>query len=195
LTICGQRLPPGISEANVARFNLCKSLYVDIPSLDDCPVNLECVVDHLEVYHTHLIAFMRVVGASIDDAMLFKEREEIVSIYPTNFADKIKDEKGWVKNRVSLIADLYLCPTFPIAPKQGWYSEFDQWIKDLFEEEYLHQNEYEHVVGWHARWQTLFYELNSAERAQLRTNLTKTISLMVRQRWDELHTFLDATTD
>ena len=190
LTICAHRLPPGISEAAVARLKLHKSLYVDIPSIEDCPVNFECVVDHVEEYHGHLVVFVRVVGASIDDAMVFLEREEIVSIYPTNYADEFVDEDGSVRMRVSLLSDLFLCPTFPVAHKQGWYGTFDIWMKDLFEEEYLNQDEYKQVIDWHTRWQEIFADLDGPDRAQLQANVTELIRLIAHERWEDLHAFL-----
>lgn len=192
LTICAQRLPPGVSEAAVARLKMLKSLYVDVPGIADCPVNFECAVEHLETYHGHLVAFLRVVGASIDDGMLFLERDEIVSIYPTNYADQIVDQDGAVKMRVSLLSDLFLCPTFPVAPKQGWYGTFEIWMRDLAAEGYLGGGEYEQVMAWHGRWQEVFAELDSVERARLREKLTELIRLIVRQRWPELHTFLSS---
>ena len=192
LTICAQRLPPGVSEAAVARLKMLKSLYVDVPGIADCPVNFECAVEHLETYHGHLVAFLRVVGASIDDGMLFLERDEIVSIYPTNYADQIVDQDGAVKMRVSLLSDLFLCPTFPVAPKQGWYGTFEIWMRDLAAEGYLGGGEYEQVMAWHGRWQEVFAELDSVERAMLREKLTELIRLIVRQRWPELHTFLSS---
>lgn len=190
LTICAQRLPRGVSEAEVARFRMCRSLFVDVPSIDDCPVNLECVVEHLERYHTHLVAFLRVVGASIDDSMLFREREEIVSLFPTNYADEVVDAHGAVRRRVSLLKHLYLCPTFPLAPKQGWYAVFDVWVKDLASEGLLQPNERDQICAWFARWQEVFSDLNSPERRRLRARLTEAIRLIVEERWARLRLFL-----
>jgi len=190
LTICSNKLPLGISEAAVARFKLHKSLFVDVPSIEDCPVNFECVVAHLEEYHGHLVAFLRVVGASIDDAMLFLERAEIVAIYPTNYADEVVREDGSVRTRVSLLSDLFLRPTFPVAHKRGWYGTFEVWMKDLYDEEYLNLDEYNRAIAWHARWQEVFADLDAPDRARLRADLTNLIRLIAHQRWEELHAFL-----
>jgi flavin reductase (DIM6/NTAB) family NADH-FMN oxidoreductase RutF len=191
LTICALRLPPGISEARVARLATHKSLHVDVPSLQACPVNFECVVAHLEEYHSHLVAFLRVVGASIDDRMLFLERDEIVSIYPTNEVDRILDENGAVVTRVSLLSDLYLCPTYPVAPKKGWYGTFAIWMEDLADEGYLSGAEYEQVLDWHARWEAVFSDQDAPERAALRERLTALIRLIARERWGEVHAYLN----
>jgi flavin reductase (DIM6/NTAB) family NADH-FMN oxidoreductase RutF len=190
VAICGQRAPDGICEADIARLKLCKSLYVDVPSIDDCPVNLECVVDHVEQFHTHLIAFTRVVGGSIDGAYLFKEREEIISIYPTNVVDDVLDASGNVRRRVSLLRDIYPCPQFPYAPKSGWGNDFNKWMRDLRDEGYIADADYDLLIAWRKRWDELFMEGDSAERAALKTRLTDTSRFMVQGRWAKLHDYL-----
>lgn len=190
LTLCAQRLPAGVSEVAVARFQLNASQTIDVPGIEDCPVNFECRVEHVESYYEHSVAFLTVVGASIDASLLFKEREEIVSMFPTNLADEVVTENGAVQRRVSLVKDLFLCPTFPVSPKQGWYATFDVWMHDLMEEEYLNSGEYEKLVHWYQRWEAIFKDLKSSERAQLREKLTQSIRLIVRERWDDLHALL-----
>jgi flavin reductase (DIM6/NTAB) family NADH-FMN oxidoreductase RutF len=190
LTLCSQRLPANISEVNIARFKLNASQTINVPGIEDCPVNFECRVEHVESYYEHVVAFLTVVGASIDASLLFKEREEIVSMFPTNLADEVVTKSGTIQRRVSLINDLFLCPTFPVSPKQGWYATFDVWMQDLMEEEYLNQVECEKLVFWYQRWEAVFEDLKSSERAQLREKLTQSIRLIVRERWDNLHTFL-----
>jgi flavin reductase (DIM6/NTAB) family NADH-FMN oxidoreductase RutF len=191
IAICAQRLPRGISEAEVARLHMCRSLYVDVLGIDDCPVNLECVVERIEPYHGHTIALLRVVGGSIRDEFLFAQRSEIVARFPTNEADSIVDESGAVHMRVSLLSELFLCPTFPVAPKKGWYGTFDLWMRDLADEGYLQPAERDQVTGWHACWQEIFAELGSPERAWLRAHLTELIRLIAHEQWDQVHAFLD----
>ncbi len=190
LTICSQFLPRGLSQAAVARLTLLRSLYVDVPSLADCPVNLECRVEHSETYYGNLIVFVRIVGASIDDSVLFWEREQITRLFPTNDVDSIVDAQGNVTRRVGIMGDLFLCPTFPCAPKQGWYGAFDTWMKELCDEGYLRPEEYEKAIAWHTRWQQIFSDLRSDERPRLRTQLTELCRLIADEQWDDLHAFL-----
>jgi flavin reductase (DIM6/NTAB) family NADH-FMN oxidoreductase RutF len=189
-TICGQRAPDGICEADIARLKLCKSLSVDVPSIDECPVNLECVVDHVERYHTHAIAFTRVVGASIDASWLFKERGEIISMFPTNVVDDVLDANGNVQRRVSLLRDIHPCLEFPYAQKSGWGDDFDNWMSDLRDERYLSTAEYELLLAWRKRWDELCLSRGSAERATLRARLTDVSRLIVQGRWATLHDYL-----
>jgi len=190
LTICAQNLPLGVSEAQVARLNLVKSQYVNVPSLDDCPVNFECKIGLLQEYYTHTIVFLNFVGASIQPEMLFKSREEIVAQYPTNFIDEIEGEDGIVRQRVGLISELFLCPTFPVGPKLGWYSDFKGWMKDLAEENYISSEELEKAVNWYDRWKAIYATPESAERAQMQERFTEFSRLLANEQWDEIHTLL-----
>ncbi len=190
LAICGQRAPDGICEADIARLALCQSQFVAVPSLADCPCNLECVVDHVERFHTHLIAFTRVVGASLDDRSLFRSREEIISTYPTNFVDDVRDEHGVVRRRVSVLRDTYLSPTFPYAAKSGWSNSFDTWMRDLQDEGYLSPAECALLTGWRARWDEVFADSGAPERASLKARPTEASRLIVQGRWAGLHAYL-----
>ena len=190
LVICGQRAPDGICEADIARLQLCKSLYVDAPSIADCPVNLECVVDHIECYHTHLIAFTRVLGASIDDRYLFSEREEIISVFPPNLVDDVRDASGHVRRRVSMLRDVVPCPTFPYAQKAGWGSDFRAWMCELRDEGYISNDECEMILSWCTRWDELFADAASQERTAVKERLTEVGRLIVQGRWAKLHSRL-----
>ena len=190
LAICGQRAPDGVCEADIARLQLCKSLHIDVPSIADCPVNLECVVDHVERYHTHLIAFTRVLGGSIDDRYLFREREEIISSYPPNLVDDVLDANGNVRRRVSLLRDIFPCPTFPYAQKSGWGSDFSAWMCELRDEGYISDAECELLLGWRKRRDDLFMDAASPERAALKRRLTEVSRLIVQGRWAKLHDYL-----
>ncbi len=191
LTICAQRFPRGVSEVQVARLKLTKSQHVQIPSLDDCPVNFECEIAHIEQYYSHFVYFLRFVGASIKPELLFLRRQEIVSIYPTNLIDEVVDVNGVIKQRVGLIKELYLCPTFPVGPKLGWYSNFKGWMKDLADENFLKPGEYEKAVNWFEDWKIAFPHPDSPERARLKNNLTEFCRLLSNEDWEELHQYMD----
>lgn len=193
ITICSQRLPRGLSEAALARFTLVRSPHVRAPSIADCPVNFECRVEHTEVFYGYLLAFLRVVGASIDDSILFWPREQIVSFFPTNDVDSVLDSKDSTVKRVAVLGDLLACPTFPCGPKQGCSGSFDGWVGDLRDEGYLTASEGARLLGWHTRWQEVFPELQSPERAALRATLTEACRLMAHEQWDALRALIAAS--
>ncbi len=192
LTICSQRLPRGLSEAAVARFTLVRSPHVAVPSIADCPVNFECRVERAETYFGYLVVFLRVVGASIDDAILLKKKKKVAGLFPTNDVDTIVDASDAVVKRVAALGDLLPCPTFPCGPKQGCYATFDAWIADLQDERLLTPDEASRLCAWRQRWQEIFADLQSAERAALRVRLTDACRLLAHEQWDELHALLAA---
>ena len=192
LTICSQHLPRGLSEAPLARFTLVRSPHVQAPSIADCPVNYECRVERTETYFGYLVVFLRVIGASIDDAVLFWPREKTAGLYPTNDVDTVLDSKGSVVKRVATTGELLPCPTFPCGPRQGCYGSFDTWMSDLRDGGFMTADECTQLLGWHARWQEIFADLQSPERAALRTRLTEACRLLAHEQWDALHGYIAA---
>lgn len=194
LAICRQRLPRGVSEAMVARLQLHQSDRGPVPMIHDCPVNFECIMEHVESYHTHLVTFVRVVGASLDRSYATLSRAEIIQMYPTNFADEVFDEKRGMRMRVSLLKDIFPCPEFPVGQKAGWGSSFDQWMKELAEEKYLSQEEDKQIAGWYRRWRDIYGDVASAERKELKKRLTMVCHLVSTEQWKKLHAFLAAAS-
>ncbi len=190
LAICRQRLPRGISEGTVARLQLHKSETGPVPIVHDCPVNFECIMEHLEPYHMHMVAFVRVVGASIDESYVALDRAQIIQMYPTNFADEVFDKDRGVRMRVSLLKDIYPCPEFPVGQKGGWGSSFDQWMKELAEEKYLSKKEQERITGWYRRWREIYRDVDSTERKELKEKLTTVCRLVGAEQWKNVHAFL-----
>lgn len=103
--------PRGINEADVARLTLYPSKLVQPPSIAECPVNLECVVD--AVYHSggSDSVFCRVLGATIDEEILGKDRLDLIREYPTHECDDLDNQWGGANLvRSSYLASLDLPP-------------------------------------------------------------------------------------
>jgi flavin reductase (DIM6/NTAB) family NADH-FMN oxidoreductase RutF len=192
LAICRQRLPRGIGEGTVARLQLYKAEYGPVPIVHECPVNFEGVMEHIEPYHTHLVAFVRVVGASIDESYVALDRAEIIQTYPTNFADEVFDEDRGLRMRLSVLKDIYPCPEFPVGQKLGWGSSFDQWMKELADEKYLSKKEQVQIAGWYRRWREIYGNVESAERKELKEKLTTVCHLVSTEQWKKVHAVLAA---
>ncbi len=192
LAICRQRLPRGISEGAVARLQLHKSDTGPLPIVHDCPVNFECIMEHIEPYHTHMVTFVRVIGASLDESCATLDRAQIIQMYPTNFADEVFDKDRGTRMRVSLLKDIYRCPEFPVGQKVGWGSSFDQWMKELAEEKYLSKEEHGQIAGWYRRWREIYGDVEAAERQELKKKLTAVCRLVSTEQWKKVHAFLAA---
>jgi hypothetical protein len=109
--------------------------------------------------------------------------------------DDVLDSDGNARRRVSLLREIYPCPTFPYAPKSGWGNDFDRWMRELRDEAYLSQPECELLLAWRKRWDELFPNLDSPDRAALKTRLTDACRLIVQGRWAKLHAYLGEEAD
>jgi len=186
-------LPRGISEAEVAGLHTFASKFVPTPGIVECPVNFECKVEFKKDYHTHGIFFLRVVGASIDEKVLSLDREAVISWYPTYEVDDAPNKFGGSIERLGIMGGILPCPTFPLAPKAGWYQSFERWMRDLAEEKYLDAGEAGILVGWQKEFDGLFGAKDSPRRGELKELITRACRLIVTEDWEGLHFFLGTT--
>ena len=131
------QLPRGINEMEVAGLTELPSTLIDVPGIAECPVNFECLVEFKQDYYSHAIVFCKVLGASINEKALSMTREEVVDWYPTYEVDDIANEFGGSVERLGVMGDLLVCPSFPLATKSCWSGKFDTWMKQLADEKYI----------------------------------------------------------
>jgi flavin reductase (DIM6/NTAB) family NADH-FMN oxidoreductase RutF len=182
----------GISELDVAGLHESPSNIVKTPGIAECPVNFECVVEFKQDYYTHGIIFVRVLGASIDENILSMSREEVVRYYPTYEVDDKANKFGGSIERLGVMGEIFECPTFPSAPKAGWYQSFDIWMKDLAEEQYLRQEEFDHIVNLRKEYDNLYEtgDLSQQRYLQLKEYFTKLPTYIINDRWDAVHNLI-----
>lgn len=183
--------PRGISELEVAGLHTFPSKFIEIPGVLECPINFECVVEHFVDYYTHGIFFVKVIGASINEEVLSMEREDVVHWFPTYEVDDLCNEFGGSIERLGVMGELFECPTFPIAPKKGWYQTFDIWMNDLWEEKYINDKELRTILDASREYESLFSSIDSERRKELKDFITKVSSIIVRSDWNGLHIFLE----
>ena len=180
-------LPRGISEAEVAELTLLPSKVVSIPGIAECPVNLECRVEFLkELYGRTIAVFLRVVGASIDEEVMARDRLGVIAHYPTYEVDDATNVWGGSIERLGVNGELFECPAFPACAKRGFNTDTAAWLADLRAEGYLSDPEFVRLNGW-------IRELEAASgesRAALREQITHALRLAAWEEWDHLHAHL-----
>jgi flavin reductase (DIM6/NTAB) family NADH-FMN oxidoreductase RutF len=179
-------LPRGVSELEVAGLHPCPSKLVDVPGIEECPVNFECRVELKKDYYTHAIVFVRVLGASIEEKALSMSREEVVHWYPTYEVDDMTNEFGGSIERLGVMGELTPCPAFPLAPKEGWYQSFSTWIRELAEERYIDDDAGGAILAWEREYNGLFESSGDARRNELKALITRACRLIVTRQWEEL---------
>jgi len=63
-------------------------------------------------------------------------------------------------------------------------------LAELRDEGYISDAECELLLGWRKRWDDLFREAASPERAALKARLTEVSRFIVQRRWAKLHQYL-----
>ena len=184
-------LPRGISELEVARLAPLPSRRIAPPGIAECPVNLECKVEFHKDYYTHGIFFCKVIGASIDEDMLSWPRARVMGLYPTYEVDDIRNKWGGRVERLGVLGELYDTPVFPVGAKEGWWEGgIETWIAQLQEEGYLTADEARRMSDWQIAFESLFESLDSPERAEVKSKLTRACELIAWEEWDKLREHL-----
>lgn len=182
--------PRGIFEADVAELTLLPSKVVSVPGIAECPVNLECRVEFIkQLYGRTFAVFLTIVGASIDEEMLARDRLGVIAQYPTYEVDDATNVWGGSNERLGVNAELLEAPGFPACAKRGFNSDMTAWLADLRSEGYLSDVELATLGGW-------IRELGAASgerRGELREHITHALRLAAWEEWDHLHAHLGAT--
>jgi flavin reductase (DIM6/NTAB) family NADH-FMN oxidoreductase RutF len=172
----------GVNEFEVAGLHEFPSKWVDLPSIVECPVNFECAVEFRKDYYTHVIVFVRVIGASIDEEVLSMTREESFRLYPTYECDDLDNGFGGRIDRLSVMGEVFSCHSFPRAPKTGFGDSFMTWMADLRDEKYLTCDEYEKIEKLTEKYNGMFQTPQSEERLRLKAFFTDLPKMIIRDR-------------
>lgn len=191
--IMSHPLPRGICAADVARLTLIPSHRVQAPSIQECALNFECIIEYFVEYHGYGVVSLRVLGATLDDEVLPWSREEVTNNhYPLNYVGEIVDEEGMVSPRMAMMGHIKACPTFPVAHKRGWGTRMPSWLQDLADEGYLSAVERDEVMQWVERYEVLRLDPSLEERLVLQQRITTFAEYVAWQEWDSVHKYLES---
>ncbi|MEN6478338.1 MAG: flavin reductase family protein [Anaerolineales bacterium] len=195
-------LPRGVNEAKVARLTLYPSRLVKAPSVAECPVNLECVVEYYREQHSHFIAFLRILGASIDESLLTEDPDAAMHRFPTWEVDDVDNTWHGSVERLGVLGEFLAVPR--VRPARGWGGRLEDWLLDLRQTGELSEQELQTANAWLKRWNSLAdvrpaawsdtgVESDKArEREQMHQRITRLCTLMAWDELDELHRLLQA---
>ena len=196
-------LPRGVNEAGPARLTLFPSTLVTPPSIAECPVNFECVIEHYREQHSHYIAFLRILGASVDEALFTMDPNEAMRRYPTWEVDDIENEWGGSVERLGVLGEFLDAPR--VRPARGWGGRFDDWLVDLQQTGELSAEEYQTAGRWLDRWaemgshqsstwgadkDALAAQECSEKRQELKDKVTRICELVAWDEMERLHELL-----
>jgi len=196
-------VPRGVNEAIVARLTQIPSHVVKPPSIAECPINFECVIEWYREQHSHYIAGLRVLGASVDERLFDMPQEEAMHWYPTWEVDDIVNEWGGSVERLGVLGEFLPTPRVPV--KRGWGASAVDWLADLHAAGELNDQEFATAQAWLAEWEQLApvpdphwgafqgdetARERSARREALKQLLTRLFEYMAWEEMDALHALL-----
>jgi len=155
-----------------------------VPGIAECPVNLECRVALLrELYGRAVAVFLEVVGASISEDLLERDRTGLIAQYPTYEVDDVTNAWGGSIERLGVNGELLETPAFPACAKRGPDTDMTEWIADLHAERLLTDAEHARLDVWLGG----LPEASGEHRAKLRARITRALTLAAWEQWDDLH--------
>jgi flavin reductase (DIM6/NTAB) family NADH-FMN oxidoreductase RutF len=184
-------IPRGICEGDIGCLTLLPSREVGVPGIAECPVNLECRIERVKDWYTHYALFLRVVGASVDQEYLARDRLEVISSYPMYEVDDQTNAFGGSIERLGVNGELLECPGFPVGAKRGGQAGAEAWVDDLRAAGYLSDAEAGKMIGWLQEWNASIEAGGGKQRERTRHQLTRALELAAWEEWDQLHAHLE----
>jgi flavin reductase (DIM6/NTAB) family NADH-FMN oxidoreductase RutF len=185
-------IPRGINEGELGRLTLMPSRLVKPPSIAECPVNLETVIERIDLYGIHHIVLCRVLGATIGQEFIGMDRLSTLRRYPTHECDDVDNAWRGAVERLSLVGELLPCPTFPCGPRRGLNGSFDEWLAELGAAGCLTPANAARLQTWAADWWQIAAQPDASERAGLRARLSRAVELAAWEEFDVLNAFLES---
>ncbi len=63
--------PRGISELEVAGLHTFRSRNIEVPSIEECPINIECkIINQMDLGETYMLYVAKVVGVSVNQSLV-----------------------------------------------------------------------------------------------------------------------------
>jgi flavin reductase (DIM6/NTAB) family NADH-FMN oxidoreductase RutF len=201
--ITALNLPRGVNEGRVARFTFYPSRLVKAPSIAECPVNFECVIEQFREQHSHYIAFLRVLGASVDESLLTEHADAAQQRFPTWEVDDVDNPWGGSVERLGVLGEFLDAPRVRAA--RGWGGHFEDWLVDLQQTGELSLAEFATAGRWLARWAevanmrpagwggdepAVSTAQEMPERAALQAQVTRLCELIAWNELEQLHALL-----
>lgn len=125
-------LPRGISELDVAGLHTFASTNVSVPSIKECPINIECkIVDKIQLGNYYMLYVCKAVGISVDKELIEKDTNGlgVFNIKPLFEIDISERDSGNQRlNYGEMNYETFLTPGDDFGSIGDWIGTFDQFI-------------------------------------------------------------------
>lgn len=178
-TIANMPLPRGISEVEVAGLTHIDSQNIKTPSIKECPINIECIIENVVPIGYYYDLFVcKVVGLSVDKELIKKDTEGLgVSLIDPVFEINIsRYESGNLRldfGRLDLNKSLKTPDDFGSQP--DWVGSFENWINSEFKRNKISRYELEKIVGLKSKF------IKDRSNLKVKNELTNLLKKLVKE--------------
>ncbi len=180
--IANMPIPRGISEIDVAGLHTVPSKNISVPSILECPVNIECkIVNKVDIGSQYQLYVAKVVGVSVDEEYVKKDTNWLgVALIDPLFEINITETKDGNKrlNYGQLDFNKISIPGNDFGSHVDWVGTFDHWIESEMERGKITQEEVNEILELRNNWKK---SRNPVKNKEVKDLLTTKLKKLVRR--------------
>lgn len=143
-------LPRGISEIDVAGLHTFASKNISVPSIQECPINIECkVIDRVQLGQYYMLFVCKAVGISVDQDLISKDKDGlgVFHIKPLFEMNITKTRSGNTRlNYGELDYKKLMVPGDDFGSIGDWIGTFEHFIDSEFKRGKITSEEKERII-------------------------------------------------
>lgn len=148
--IANMPLPRGISEIDVAGLHTFPSTNINVPSIKECPINIECkVIQQVELGENYMMYIAKVVGLSVDEELIEKDTDMlgVYHIDPIFEINITKTEAGNIRlNYGEMDHNKISVPGDDFGSIGDWVGSFEHFVESELTRGKISQKEYQEIM-------------------------------------------------
>lgn len=140
--------PRGISELDMMGLHEYPSTNITVPSIKECPINIECKIEHrIQLGEYYMLFVAKVVGLSIDEELLQKDIDglgviHINPVFEVNIAKQKSNNNRLVFGELS---NSYYVPMDEFGSTTDWVGSFQNFIDSEYKKDHLSKDERDEI--------------------------------------------------
>lgn len=148
--IANMPLPRGISETDVAGLHMFPSTNISVPSIKECPINIECkIVNRVQLGDNYMMYIAKVVGLSVDEELIKKDTD-MLGVYHINPIFEVnitKTEAGNVRlNYGEMDHNKISVPGDDFGSIGDWVGSFEHFVESELTRGKITKEEYQEIM-------------------------------------------------
>ncbi len=147
--IANMPLPRGISELDIAGLNTYPSRNISVPSIKECPINIECkIIEKIKLGNYYMLFIAKVVGISVDKELIEKDKDGYGVLHINPVFELNINQKKSKNNRLHfgmINSKKILVPGDNFGSTIDWVGTYDNLLRSEFNRGKISKEEFNHI--------------------------------------------------